>query len=46
MHNESLDEEIESTKDETKSTTMEEDEGKVKKLIRGTPIFHAKTVRP
>ena len=33
---ESLDEEDESTKDETESTTMEEDEGKLKKLIRST----------
>ena len=35
---ESLDEEdeIEPTKDETQSTTMEEDEGKMKKLIRST----------
>ena len=35
---ESLDEEdeIESTKDESESTTMEEDEGKLKKLIRST----------
>ena len=31
---ESLDEEIESAKNETESTTMKEDEGKLKKLIR------------
>ena len=32
----SLDEEDESTKDEVESTTMEEDEGRLKKLIRST----------